>query len=91
MSKKDPRSREKKPALTAVPDPEVLAKPERRRYSTEYKLKILQEADACTEPGQVGSLLRREGLYSSLLRLWRRQRDLGVLEGLASKKRCRKA
>lgn len=69
------------------PDPEVREKPTRRRFSTEYKLKILEEADQCTEPGELGVLLRREGLYSSHLRTWKKQRE----EGLSPKKRGRKA
>ena len=64
------------PAPAPTPaDPEVLAKPVRRRFSEEYKKRIVQEADACTEPGQVGALLRREGLYSSHLTDWRRQQQ----------------
>ena len=74
-----------------VPDPEVLEKPKRRRFSAEYRLRIVREADACKEPGEIGALLRREGLYSSLLTAWRRQRDEGALEGLRSKKRGPKA
>jgi transposase len=74
-----------------VPATEVPEKPVRRRFSAEYKLRILAEADGCTEQGQVGELLRREGLYSSLLSTWRRQRDEGVLAGLAPKPRGRKA
>jgi transposase-like protein len=62
---------------------EVPSKPERRRFSAEYKLKILREADACTKRGEIGALLRREGLYSSHLVDWRRARD----SGLAPKKR----
>lgn len=77
-------------ALKTV-DSEVLERPVRRRYTVEYKLRILQDADRCTEPGQIGRLLRREGLYSSNLRTWRRQREQGVFEGLAPKKRGRKA
>jgi len=73
-----------------VPAVEVPEKPVRRRFSAEYKLRILAEADGCTEQGQVGELLRREGLYSSLLSTWRRQRDEGVLAGLAPKRRGRK-
>ena len=69
------------------PDPEVVEKPKRRRFSAEYRLRIVREADACKEPGQIGALLRREGLYSSLLTAWRRQRDKEALEGLRSKKR----
>jgi transposase len=74
-----------------VPATEVPEKPVRRRFSAEYKLRILAEADGCTEQGQIGELLRREGLYSSLLSTWRRQRDEGVLAGLAPKRRGRKA
>ncbi|MBV8150552.1 MAG: transposase [Candidatus Eremiobacteraeota bacterium] len=72
-------------------DPEVVVKPERRRYTAEYKRKILEEADACDEPGEIGALLRREGLYSSLLTSWRRQREEGTLAGLEPKRRGRKA
>ena len=58
----------------AVPDPEVPAKASRRRFTAEYKLRILEEADRCTKPGELGLLLRREGLYSSHLAEWRRWR-----------------
>ena len=71
----------------ARPDPEVVAKPKRRRFTAEYRLRILEEADRCTEPGEVGRLLRREGLYSSHLTAWRRARRNGALRGLTSKKR----
>ena len=74
-----------------TPSTEVQEKPERRRFAAEYKLRILAEADGCTEMGQVGELLRREGLYSSLLSTWRKQRDEGVLAGLTPKRRGRKA
>ncbi|HOI94574.1 MAG TPA: hypothetical protein PK250_07695, partial [Syntrophobacter fumaroxidans] len=57
----------------AVPDPEVRETPVRRRFSAEYKLRILRLADTCTEPGSLGALLRREGLYASNLRTWRHQ------------------
>ena len=73
------------------PDPEVSSKAQRRRFSAQYKQRILQEADRCSEPGEIGALLRREGLYSSLLSKWRQQRDAGILEGLTPKKRGRKA
>jgi transposase-like protein len=73
-----------------MPDPEVPAKAKRRTFSAEYKLRILEEADNCTEPGEVGALLRREGLYSSNLTQWRRQREAGGLGGLRPKKRGRK-
>ena len=75
----------------ATPSTEVTEKPERRRFAVEYKLRILAETDRCTEVGQVGELLRREGLYSSLLSTWRKQRDEGVLAGLTPKRRGRKA
>ena len=66
---------------------EVIARPVRRRFTAEYKLRILQEADVCTEPGEIGALLRREGLYSSHLTSWRRQRDDGALKAMSSKRR----
>jgi transposase-like protein len=66
----------------AVPDPELVERPLRRRFSAEYKLRVLREADACTKPGEIGALLRREGLYSSLLTEWRRAREAGALEAL---------
>ncbi len=69
------------------PDPEVVARPKRRRFTAEYRLRILEEADDCTEPGDVGRLLRREGLYSSHLTKWREARRDGALRGLSSKKR----
>jgi transposase len=64
-----------------------VAKPKRRRFTAEYRLRILEEADRCTAPGEVGRLLRREGLYSSHLTSWRKARHDGALRGLASKKR----
>lgn len=72
------------------PNPEVPEKKPRRRFTAQYKLRILEEADACKLPGQLGSLLRREGLYSSNLTTWRKQRDQGLLEVLSPKKRGRK-
>ena len=62
----------------------------RSRMTAEYKLRILEEADRCQESGEVGALLRREGLYSSLLSTWRQQREEGSLSGLEPKKRRRK-
>ncbi len=74
--------------LTSRPDPEVVAKPKRRTYTAEYKLGILQEAEAAAATrGGIGSLLRREGLYSSLLSTWRRERANGVLEALTPQRR----
>jgi transposase-like protein len=77
-------------ASTDIPDPEVVPKAKRRKFSAEYKVRILEEADRCTERGEIGALLRREGLYSSHLSTWRRQRDRGILSGLSPKKRGRK-
>ena len=78
-----PRTRVDPEAMPSPPDPEVPEKAKRRRFSAEYKLAIVREADRCTEPGQIGALLRRERLYSSHLVDWRRQRDTGALEALA--------
>ncbi len=64
-----------------LPQTEVVARAKRRRFSANYKRSILEEADRCTESGDIGALLRREGLYSSNLTTWRRQRQLGELEG----------
>jgi transposase-like protein len=81
-----PLSKSGKTSPTKV-DPEVNAKPDRRKFSAEYKQRILAEADACTEAGQIGALLRREGLYSSNLTHWRQQRSEGSLKALSPKKR----
>ena len=70
-----------------VADPEVVPRARRRRFSAAYKLRIVEEADACTKAGEVGALLRREGLYSSHLVIWRRARDQGQLEALSPKRR----
>ena len=72
---------------TIANEVEVVAKATRRRFSAEYKLKILREAEACTRLGELGALLRREGLYSSNVTTWRAQRRTGELGGLAPKKR----
>ena len=68
-----------------APDPEVAAHRRRRRFTSQYKLEVLRKADACTQPGQLGALLRKEGLYSSHLVTWRKQR----IVGLTPKKRGR--
>jgi transposase-like protein len=65
----------------------VLAKATRRRFSAAYTLKILRDAEACTQPGELGALLRREGLYASNVTTWRAQRQAGELGGLAPKRR----
>jgi transposase-like protein len=72
------------------PDPEVLENKLRRKFTAKYKLAILRKTDSCTEPGQVGALLRREGLYSSNLTTWKRQREQGLLDVMSPKKRGRK-
>lgn len=74
-----------------APDPQVPEKARRRRFTASYKLEILRAADRCSAPGEVGSLLRREGLYSSHLVEWRRQRERGTLAALAPRKRGRMA
>ena len=71
-------------SLTEV---EVLAKAERRRFTAEYKVKVLRETDRCKQPGEIGALLRREGLYWSNLTTWRKQRESGELAGLSARKR----
>ena len=73
--------------LSGVPDPEVAEKPRRRRFSAEYKLRIVQDASTYAGSGEVGALLRREGLYSSHLSAWRRQYAEGALGGLGARKR----
>jgi hypothetical protein len=69
-------------AAGAPPDPELVERPKRRRFTAKYKLEILEKADACTRPGEVGELLRREGLYTSHLTYWRKQRKDGALKEL---------
>jgi len=77
-------------ADSPILDPEVLAKPQRRRFTPAYKARIVEEAQRCTESGQIGALLRREGLYSSALTQWRRQYQSGALQALKDDKRGRK-
>ena len=84
-----PGSGEVKRSAAAAADPEVVDRPLRRRFAPSYKLRIVEEADRCTEPGEVGRLLRREGLYSSHLTTWRKAAHTGSLKAL-SKKRGRK-
>jgi transposase-like protein len=76
---------------TSAPDPEVPETKPRRKFTAAYKLRVLHQADQCSQPGEIGALLRREGIYSSLLTTWCRQRDEGTLQGLSPKKRGRKA
>ncbi len=74
-----------------APDPEVVAKPKRRQFTAQYRLRILEEVDRCTQPGEVGRLLRREGLYSSHLTAWRKARRKGSLEGAGLEQARREA
>ena len=69
----------------------MLDRPKRRRFSAEYKLRVLRELDSCSSPGEKGAVLRREGLYSSLTSDWRRKREAGELQALAPRKRGRPA
>ena len=78
-----------RPATVVTEDVQVAAKPRRRTYTAEYKRRLLKEADACTTPGAVGALVRREGLYSSHLVVWRRARGRGELAALAPRNRGR--
>lgn len=73
--------------ISSVPNPEVIERPRRRNYPAEYKLKILEEADTLKNSGELGALLRREGLYSSHIAMWSWQREKGKFEGLIPKKR----
>src|SRR5919197_4174282 len=79
------------PPAELAAETEVVAKARRRRFTAEYKRRIMREADRCTHPGEIGALLRREGLYSSHLTTWRAARDRGELAGLAPKPRGPKA
>ena len=78
-------------APPTAPDPEVSDRPRRRRFTAEYKRAIVREAEHCTKPGEIGELLRREGLYSSHLAAWRAARARGELSGLVARKRGPKA
>ncbi len=86
------KDKEKQPLIPVqkIPNPEVFEKPQKRRFSAEYKLKILREADTCQDGGEIGALLRREGIYSSYLTAWRRQQEEGTLNALGPQKRGRK-
>jgi transposase len=76
-----------RPLPEGVPDPELVVRAQRRRFTAAYKLSIVREADRCSKPGEIGALLRREGLYSSHLGKWREQRDQGALGALEPKPR----
>ena len=79
------------PVPQQLPNPEVPAKAQRRKFTSEYKLRIVREAESCKELGEIGALLRREGLYSSLLTAWRREVEQGAWVALGSRKRGPKA
>ena len=74
-----------------MPKTEVVAKAKRKPFSAAEKLRILREVEACQSSGEIGALLRREGIYASYLSTWRRQRERGELEGLAPQRRGPKA
>lgn len=76
-------------AAQTVPDPEVEVRAKRRQFNAQDKLRILNEADSCSESGQIGALVRREGIYWSYLTDWRRELENGQLQGLQAKKRGR--
>ena len=78
------------PRDAAIPDSEVPALPKRRRFPADYKARVVEEAEACTEPGAIGALLRRESLYSSQLSSWRVLYRTGALQALRDDKRGRK-
>jgi len=78
-------------ARGGFPEPELVERPKRRRFTAQYKLRILKEADTCTKNGEIGALLRREGLYSSHLTAWRGQRDKGALAQLSRPRGRKKA
>ncbi len=77
MSKSKDRKSSVGGARESAPDPELVQRAQRRQFTSEYKLGIVREADACSKEGDIGALLRREGLYSSHLATWRKQRDRG--------------
>ena len=76
-----------KAGRNSLPDPEVRPRATRRRFTAQYKLKILAEVDAATGSGAVGALLRREALYSSMLTNWRKERDAAIEQGLSPRTR----
>jgi len=78
------------PAESSAPDPEVVERPVRRKFTVEDKQRILLEADRCKGPGEIGALLRREGLYRSILYKWREQRDKATRQALGPQKQGRK-
>jgi hypothetical protein len=90
MEKNELRVTESSGNLDVRPDPEVREDVPRRKFTAAYKLDILRRVEACQEPGEIGILLRGEGLYSSNLTNWRQQREAGLLAALSPQKRGRK-
>lgn len=86
----DGKNQTAEPETVSPPNPEVTQVAQRRRFSAQYKAKILLKTDACTKPGEISALLRREGLYSSHLSVWRRQRAASELQSLTPKTRGRR-
>lgn len=82
-----PERSEGRPSRGSEPDPQVLPRPERRRFTAEYKARIVREAAACRQAGEIGALLRREGLYSSHLAAWRKQLQRHGEDGLKARRR----
>jgi transposase-like protein len=89
MNRQDSTIELEKPGKIPVISTEIAVKPTRRKFTAEYKLKILQETDQC-KSGEVGAVLRREGLFSSQLATWRREREIGLMQGLDPRRRGRK-
>jgi transposase len=89
MIRQDSTTELERPGVIPVVSTEVAVKPTRRKFAADYKLKILQETDQC-KPGDVGAVLRREGIFSSHLATWRREREIGQQQGLTPRRRGRK-
>jgi transposase len=89
MNRQDSTTEQERPGKIPVVSTEIAVKPTRRKFTAEYKLQILQETDQC-KPGEVGAVLRREGLFSSQLATWRREREIGLMQGLDPRRRGRK-
>ena len=86
----DGKNQTAEPETVIPPNPEVTQVAKKRRFSAQYKTKVLREVDACTKSGEISTLLRREGLYSSHLSVWRRQRAASELQALTPKTRGRR-
>ena len=82
MNKQIEKMVSKKTGKVSAPNPEVPATKTRRKFTAKYKLRVLEQADACNRSGELGEFLRREGLYSSNLTIWKKQRKEGILQGM---------